>query len=153
MMRDDFAEEEPAGPKRAVRRKFSVRSKPPAPRRRVGPEALLQIQIVKWMRRAFFPPPEGPYWSAINPVPHKSFTVAQRSKAMGMRAGIADLLLVWKGRAIAPELKDKKGGLSASQLVFRREFTLAGGLTFEVKSLEEFKLMIEVIGIPTRGAA
>lgn len=117
---------------------------------RQGPEAALQRRIVGFLRRDVPPPPHGPWWTAINPVPHKTFSVAIRSKEMGMRAGAPDIVMLWQTRAIGAELKSDKGRLSPEQQFCKREFTLAGGLYAVIPSFEDWLLFIECIGIPTR---
>lgn len=113
-------------------------------------EAALQIRIAGWLRRYVPPPPDGPYWCAINPVPSKSRTVAIKSKNMGMKAGIADLLLVVQGRSIFCELKADKGSLSNVQKQFAREALLAGAVHVVVKSLDEFVGFLEMLSIPIK---
>lgn len=120
---------------------------------KLSPEDSLQITIANWMERFLYAPPEGPYWSAINPKPNKSLSQASLCKRMGMKAGIADLLLVWKGRAIALELKAGKNTRSPAQVSFSAAWLLAGGLCHEIRSLDEFLLFVEMLGIPTRASA
>jgi hypothetical protein len=99
------------------------------------------------------PPPEGPYWCAVNPVPNKSLTAALKSKQMGMKAGIADLLLVWKGRAIALELHAEKGRPSPAQEQFKREWMLAGGVHAYLYSFRDFVLFVDMLDLPMRAGA
>lgn len=113
-------------------------------------ESALQISIVSWARRYLPPPPDGPYWCAINPVPSKSLTAAMKSKQMGMKAGIADLLLVLKGRAIFCELKADKGALSNVQKTFAQEAILAGAAHVVIKSRDEFVGFLEMLSVPIR---
>ena len=75
----------------------------------------LQMLIAQLMRRLVPPPPAGPWWTAVNPKPAKSRSVAAASKAMGMRAGAPDLVLCWRGRFLACELKTSVGKLSEAQ--------------------------------------
>lgn len=111
------------------------------------PEEALQRSIVQLLRLCPAPP-EGPSWNAVNPIPAKSKAAAGKSKAMGLRSGWPDLLLVWKGRAITIELKAGRGRTSPAQEELRREITLAGGVWAEVRSLEEFVGLLGSLGIP-----
>lgn len=120
---------------------------------RLSPEQIEQCRIVTWMARNLPPAPEGPCWTAINPVPSKTPAVAGMSKKMGMHAGWGDILMVWKARSISVEVKTDKGRQSPEQIRFQHEFTLAGGLYCVIKSLEDFKLFVEVVGIPLRRGA
>lgn len=123
------------------------------PRRRIvnRPEQGLQKACVEVLVKFVPPPPEGPFWSAVNPVPAKSKAVAGLSKAMGMKAGVPDLLMVWKGRVITVEFKAEKGGrVSEAQKERRDEIILAGGLWLEVRSVDQFIETLHMIGIPCR---
>lgn len=136
---------------------MSTRRLPPAalrtsPRRpRKAPEAALQRACVEILDRFVPAPPDGPAWTAVNPVPAKSRAVAGLSKALGMRAGWPDLQLIWRGRAVTIEMKaGKDGRLSDAQKKLRTEITLAGGLWHEVRSVDEFLDFLDVLAIPHR---
>lgn len=93
-------------------------------------------------------PPDGFWDTAINPVPAKSRAVAGMSKAMGLRAGAPDLLIVFRGRAIFIEFKRPVGGsLSAEQRRVHTEITLAGGIVTVVRSVEAFEGLLVTLGI------
>lgn len=82
--------------------------------RRQSPEEGLQRVCARFLA-TLPPPPDGPYWTAINPIPAKSRAAAGISKAMGMKAGVPDFLLVFQGQAYFIELKASKGSLSRPQ--------------------------------------
>lgn len=111
------------------------------------PEQALQRACVEFLRQCA---PDGLAWSAINPVPAKSKAVAGISKAMGMQAGIPDLLLIWKGRAIFAEFKVDGGRLSPAQRDCHAGLMLAGALVVTIRSLDEFIDFLNVAGIPIR---
>lgn len=110
-------------------------------------EQTLQRDCIDFLRQCA---PDGLAWTAINPVPAKSKAVAGISKAMGMRAGIPDLLVVWKGRAIFVEFKAAGGSLSPAQRDCHAGLMLAGALVHTVKSLDEFIDFIITVGVPIR---
>lgn len=118
--------------------------------RRGAPEQALQIAIVDFLQRFVPPPPEGPFWTAINPVPAKSKAVAGLSKAMGLRAGVFDLLLVYRRLPIFCECKAEKGALSEAQKELKPEMEAAGAMCHEARSLDEFVDILESYGIPHR---
>lgn len=93
-------------------------------------------------------PPKGPAWTAVNPVPAKSRAVAGVSKAMGLRAGWPDLMLIHQGRPILPELKTDSGQLSPAQRQRRAEIEAAGGVVHVIRHLDDFLAMLEGEGIP-----
>lgn len=53
------------------------------------------------------------------------------------KRGVADILGVYNGRALAIEVKSKKGVLSGYQKEFLQEFSDAGGIALMVRSLDE----------------
>jgi hypothetical protein len=111
------------------------------------PEQDLQRACVAFLRQCA---PEGLAWTSINPVPAKSKAVAGISKAMGMLAGIPDLLMVWKGRAIFAEFKVDGGKLSPAQRDCHAGLMLAGALVATIRSLDEFIDFLATAGIPIR---
>lgn len=124
------------------------RARPPGPRRR--PEQALQIAAVDWMRRFLPPPPDGPVWSACNPVPAKTKIVAKLSKAMGMRAGWPDVIGCVRGQLFGIEFKADAGGQSVVQRQVMVDIRLAGGVYYVVRSLEELMDVFGAMGVKTR---
>ena len=111
----------------------------------------IQKACVEWLRLCVPPAREGgPVWTAVNPVPAKAMTVAKLCKAMGMRAGIPDFVMCWKGRFVAIEMKPPRGVLTPEQKAMHQDITLAGGLVHTVRSLDEFRDLFAVLGVPTR---
>lgn len=128
---------------------FNPPRPPRAPRRvQQKPEQALQRACVQILTRHVPKPPEGPVWTAVNPVPAKSKAVAGVSKAMGLRAGWPDMLLVFNGRPILPEFKAGKGRLSDSQRELLPQIEQAGGAVYEIRSVDEFIDMLRVEQIP-----
>ena len=115
--------------------------------RRGAPEQALQKTAVQFLLKFVPPPPEGPFWTAINPVPSKSKAVAGLSKAMGLRAGVPDLLLVYRGLPIFIEFKAAKGTLSEAQKELLPEMEAAGANCHEARSLDEFVNLLQSYGI------
>ncbi len=59
-------------------------------------------------------------------------------EARGNRPGVPDLIGVYQGRAFGIELKSRTGKLSAEQVRELAWIKQAGGITGEVRTLEEF---------------
>ncbi len=116
-------------------------------------EDALQRSMVDWLNACVPQPPEGPWWTAVNPAPNKSKATAGRSKAMGMKAGTPDLVFVWKGRFVAIEVKLPGKSLSKVQKEVHELIGLAGGVRHTVHSLVELEMFLQVIGVPMRGRA
>lgn len=116
------------------------------------PEQQLQIAVTDWLRRCVPAPPEGPAWTAVNPVPAKSRAAAGLAKAMGLRAGWPDLQFLWRGRLVTIELKPAtSGSLSAGQRGLHPEITLAGGLVTVCRTPEAVADFLADLGVPMRG--
>jgi len=84
---------------------------PDTPKRRED-EYLLQKAVCQLLKFAL--PPDAEYFSIPNGgLRHTK--VAMKLAATGCKAGVPDLCVCWKGRAIFIELKADRGRLSASQ--------------------------------------
>lgn len=58
-------------------------------------------------------------------------------QGLGCSPGIADFLGVWHGKAIAIEVKSKRGVQSDNQLEFERRWVQAGGIYITCRSIED----------------
>jgi hypothetical protein len=76
---------------------------------------------------------------------------AARFKALGVKAGVADIVLVFHGWALAIELKAPKGKTTAAQQQWRDRFVMAGGGYRVCRSLAEVDAELRAWGIPLRG--
>lgn len=103
--------------------------------------------MVEWMRQFLPPPPAGPAWSAVNPVPAKTKVVAQVSKAMGMRAGWPDIVGCVNGQFFGIELKVGAGSQSSVQRAVMNEIKEAGGVYHVVRSLDEVIDVFRALGV------
>lgn len=101
-------------------------------------EDAVQVEIVSLLQ-TLPPPPLGPYWNAVNPIPMKSRIVAAQSKRLGLRDGAPDIDLLWAGRFAGVEVKRPIGGkIQATQTDRHQEIVDAGGFVAVVRSLGEF---------------
>lgn len=108
----------------------------------------LQMLVAQLMRRLMPEPPEGPWWTAINPKPAKSPAVAATSKAMGMQAGSPDIVLCWRGRFLAAELKTSVGKLSDAQRDQHPLIRAAGADLATPRNVREFVAWLRSHQIP-----
>ena len=106
-------------------------------------EDKLQSDCFKWHwnaypghRRLLFHVPNGGQRNAIE---------GAKLKAMGVVAGVADLLLIHKGRLYAIELKTETGVQSKAQKIWQSTVEAVGARYYIVCSLDEFKDVIEHI--------
>jgi hypothetical protein len=115
------------------------------------PEQSLQKTIAAYLTACVGLPPDGPYWTAVNPIPAKSKAAAGLSKAMGLRAGTPDLLFVWRGQAIFVELKAGGAKLSPVQCYAHSEIFMVKGWAFTIRSLDDLIDLLQQFGIPVKG--
>lgn len=111
------------------------------------PEQELQVAATRWMRANVPPPPDGPAWTAINPVPGKTKVSAGLSKAMGMRAGVSDWVLDWRGKAIWIEWK-AGSGKSQAQREWDLDLELCGSDSWTCRSIDDLRAVLDHYGIP-----
>lgn len=114
-------------------------------------EDQLQASIVDYALWALKEPPDGPMWTAINPIPGKTKAVAGRSKRLGMMAGVPDLVFAWKsGRVFWIELKTQKGSLSPEQRTVEFWLNSLGHTHYVVRSIEDFQEALLLEGVPVK---
>jgi len=58
-------------------------------------------------------------------------------RGMGLKAGVPDILFIWKGRAYWVEVKAPKGKLSVSQIECQMDLKQAGCEVATVRSVED----------------
>ncbi len=116
-------------------------------------EESLQRAVADYLAWCVPAPPDGPWWTAVNPIPAKSRAAAGISRAMGLRAGTPDLVLCWRGRLIGIELKAGHGRTSSAQIERHDEITLAGGVVTTCRSLHEVAAFLATLGVPSRAGA
>lgn len=125
-------------------------------------EDVLQRSMVEWLELCVPPPPEGPWWTAVNPVPAKSKAVAGVSRALGMKAGTPDLIFCihhqleigWThppGRFVGIEVKPPGKYLTPRQRKTHTAITLSGGITYTVHSIDELEGFLRGLDVPIRG--
>lgn len=117
------------------------------------PEQALQKAIAQFLAVALAPAPVGPFWTAINPIPSKTKAVAGLSKAMGLRAGVPDLLLIHRGRAHFVEVKAGSGRESVAQKRAAEELRHHGATYHVCRSLDDMASILTAIDVPMRAAA
>ena len=113
-------------------------------------EESLQRTIADYLGRWTPPPPNGPWWTAVNPIPAKSRVVAGISKAMGLKAGTPDIVMCWRGRLVGIELKAGRGRVSPAQVETHDAITLAGGVVTTCRTLDDVVTFLATLGVPSR---
>lgn len=82
----------------------------------------------------------------------RTLAEAMRLRKMGLRAGVADLVLVHTGRAYFIECKSRTGKLTPEQQSFARDAKAAGAEYAVVRDLDELRAALQGWGIATREA-
>lgn len=87
------------------------------------PEGRLQAAIVQHLKLCGAP---GVLWFHPPNEARRSYGLAAQLKALGMVAGVADLIILHQGRAYALEVKARGGKQSPAQITFEENCREAG---------------------------
>ena len=120
---------------------------PPKRRKPILRERNLHKAVADYLRLAL---PPSVFWTTF---PSGSGGAARggQLKAMGLRAGVPDIIMLFRGRFLAIELKAKRGWLSEAQQACQALITGAGGTWAEARSVEDVDRIVAAFGIPLRG--
>lgn len=111
-------------------------------------EAELQQHVVKLLEAyarpdiCFFHPANGEA---------RHVTIGRKLKRMGVKKGVADLMLTISGRSVAMELKTEIGTQSREQAEWQEEFERAGGHYILVRGLDEAIRMLAALNVFREG--
>lgn len=114
-------------------------------------EETIQRGCVEFLTRFVPAPPDGPAWTAVNPIPAKSKAAAGVSKAMGLKAGVHDIVMCWEGAFLGFEIKTPKGRVSPAQKMWHGALEAAGGHSFVIRDVADFAYILRNLGVPIRG--
>lgn len=109
------------------------------------PEEVLHRSVADFLRVAL---PPYVWWTHPPNGGGRSRAEAGILKAMGVRAGTPDILIVHQGRAFWIELKAPKGRVEASQERCHTDLMLAGADVDICRSLEEVERRLKLWNIP-----
>lgn len=116
---------------------------------RQNPEDALQRAMVDYLDLAL--PPDALCFAIPNGG-KRSKVVAAILKRTGVKAGIPDLCIVWRGRAVFLELKAARGHLSAEQREMHRKLTFCGCEVWTVRSVEQAEYLLRSLQMPLQAA-
>lgn len=125
-------------------------------------EDSLQLAVADYLRLQY---PSLLWWHTANGMyasgdKKKRGQTVNRFKRMGMRPGVADIVMFWEGvfpswgggipfpRMGAIELKTGKNNLQDNQVVFRKDWMLAGGLYAVCRSVDDVQRQLEEWCVP-----
>ena len=114
-------------------------------------EHRLQQAVSVYLTRAL---PPDTFWTSVDAGQGRMDPIAGcRRRERGIKAGVPDLLLCWRGRLHGIELKFGKGTLSDNQVAIANEILAAGGLWAMCRSVEEVEVVLRRWGLPLRATA
>jgi hypothetical protein len=109
-------------------------------------EEQIQGAVADYLDRAL---PDDAVWFHAPNGGHRHPAVAAKLKWLGVKPGVPDIFIVWRGRSICIELKAHKGTLSDAQKAMQQRLILSGAVVFEVaRSVDEVEGFLKGVGIP-----
>lgn len=123
---------------------WSEREPPP---KRSHPEDDLQRDVCKYLDVAL--PPDATYFSIPNGG-KRHRREAARMSGLGLRPGVPDLCVIFRGRSFFIELKAKRGVMSAGQKEMQRKLLYCGAAVCMCRSGPEVEAQLRECCIPLR---
>ena len=116
-------------------------------------EAQLQANVGAFLDAAL--PNDACWWPTPNGMRADPVQVHRLKKMAGLRPGVPDLFILFRGKTIAIELKTPKGKLSDAQMKFSGKLLAAGASYWIARSLADVALILanEGIGAKAKVAA
>lgn len=104
-------------------------------------ESILQASCVEWFKNNYCLKHHVPRFDIFS-IPNEATYKNNQFKAMGVRNGVSDIVVVLSGKVLFIEIKDTKGIQSEVQKDFERVVTNLNHQYYVVKSLDQFKQLI-----------
>jgi hypothetical protein len=117
------------------------------PRRRYA-EHQLQVDVANFFAAALPPRHPDVWWTSIDHANARDARTGALRLARGVKAGIPDVMILFRGRAIFIELKTKAGFVSEEQSAVRHDIERAGGYWHLARSLDQVQKILLLHQIP-----
>lgn len=104
-------------------------------------ESIIQSKCVEWFKNTYCLKHNTERFDIFS-VPNEATYKNNQFKAMGVRNGASDLVVVLKNKVLFIEMKDPKGNQSESQLDFQNVVTNLNHQYHIIRSVEQFKELI-----------
>lgn len=112
------------------------------------PEEDLHRQVAAYLRASL---PSAAFWFSV---PNQRGTRKRYEmgilKALGVRSGVPDIIIIWEGMFFGIELKAPKGTLSDSQKDTADLIVKAGGFYTVIRSLDALEAYLIAQGMPIK---
>ena len=115
--------------------------------RRNRPEEALQRSVAQYLDLAL---PEDAVWFHPPNGGARSKAEAGIFKAMGVKAGVPDIIIIWRARVFAIELKGERGKLSSAQKEMQFRFRMADARVSTARTIEEVEWILREWCVPLR---
>ena len=116
------------------------------------PEEALQRQVAAFLDIAL--PEDAVWWHTPNQRGTRSRVENMILKGLGVKAGIPDVMILWRGQLYCIELKAPGGYFSTQQRAMREQLMLAGAkYVSEKRSLDEVIASLTFWRIPLKARA
>lgn len=116
--------------------------------KREAPEQTLQQAVAEFLDAAL---PRDAWWTAIG---HGGGGKVRGGilKSMGVKPGVPDLLVIWRGACFFIELKSKNGRLSAAQMQVAKDLQYAGAHFGWARTVENVASLLTAWNVPLRAS-
>jgi len=104
-------------------------------------ESLIQAECVEWFKNNYCLKHHNPRYDIFS-VPNEATWNNNNFKAMGVRKGASDLVIVLPDKVLFVEMKDQKGSQSDEQIDFENVITKLNHNYKLIRSVTQFKEMI-----------
>ena len=126
---------------------WTMRVPEPAPRQ--YDEAKLQRAVHRYLGLAL--PHDATHFAIPNGL-MRSKRAAARAKGEGVKAGVCDLCVIWRGHAYFIELKTPRGQMSMAQRAMRDLLLHCGAAVMVCRSVEEVERALREATVPLRAS-
>jgi len=122
-------------------------------------EHVIQCAVARYLDLALDGVPDCIWWavpnggtfaSRIDTNGKRVSVAAAKAKREGLKPGVADVMVLWRGRLICIELKTAKGRQSPEQKNWAEAATCAGAVYYVARSVEEVEEFLDTCGVPLR---
>jgi hypothetical protein len=112
------------------------------------PEQELQIDVAAHLDMCL---PRDAVWFHVPNGGKRTKAEAGILKAMGVKAGVHDVWIFWRGIVLAIELKAAAGKLTDHQVLMKLRLQRAGVFCAEARSIEDVYAVLMTHKVPIRG--